>query len=300
MPSSAAVDGLTSLAARERRGGRLSTAATLIGPATIFVTIGLLIPILILFRYSLNAFVPGKLMVEALTIQNYVLFFTDPYYTAAFYRTLRVAGIVTALCLLLAFPLAYVLARTQSRFKNLLIMLVVLPLFVGNAVRAAGWMTVFGNRGFLNVTLQWAGITAEPVRFMYTEFAVIVGILAVNLPYVVLTLQSVLEGIDRSVEDAAFSLGAGPLTMARRVLLPLAVPGFVAGAMFCFILTMNAYATPVLLGGPEFVMMGPLVYVQFAAKSNWPFGAAVSFVLMTATLLLTAAANLIVQRRYRT
>jgi len=300
VPSSAAVDGLTSLAARERRGGRLSTAATLIGPATIFVTIGLLIPILILFRYSLNAFVPGKLMVEALTIQNYVLFFTDPYYTAAFYRTLRVAGIVTALCLLLAFPLAYVLARTQSRFKNLLIMLVVLPLFVGNAVRAAGWMTVFGNRGFLNVTLQWAGITAEPVRFMYTEFAVIVGILAVNLPYVVLTLQSVLEGIDRSVEDAAFSLGAGPLTMARRVLLPLAVPGFVAGAMFCFILTMNAYATPVLLGGPEFVMMGPLVYVQFAAKSNWPFGAAVSFVLMTATLLLTAAANLIVQRRYRT
>lgn len=279
---------------------RFSTAATLIGPATIFVTIGLLIPILILFRYSLNAFVPGKLMVEALTWENYVLFFTDPYYTAAFYRTLRVAVIVTGLCLVLAFPLAYVLARTQSRFKNLLIMLVVLPLFVGNAVRAAGWMTVLGNRGFLNVALQWAGITAEPVRFMYTEFAVIVGILAVNLPYVVLTLQSVLEGIDRAVEDAAFGLGAGPLTMARRVLLPLALPGFVAGAMFCFILTMNAYATPVLLGGPEFVMMGPLVYVQFAAKSNWPFGAAVSFVLMTATLLLTAAANLIVQHRYRT
>lgn len=300
MPSSVAADGLRSLAARERRGGRLSTAATLIGPATIFVTIGLLIPILILFRYSLNAFVPGKLMVEALTWENYVLFLTDPYYTAAFYRTLRVAVIVTGLCLVLAFPLAYVLARTQSRFKNLLIMLVVLPLFVGNAVRAAGWMTVFGNRGFLNVTLQWAGITAEPVRFMYTEFAVIVGILAVNLPYVVLTLQSVLEGIDRAVEDAAFSLGAGPLTMARRVLLPLALPGFVAGAMFCFILTMNAYATPVLLGGPEFVMMGPLVYVQFAAKSNWPFGAAVSFVLMTATLLLTAAANLIVQHRYHT
>ena len=300
MPPSAAAYGLGSLAARERRGGRLSTAASLIGPATVFVTVGLLVPILILFRYSLNAFVPGKLMVEALTIQNYVLFFTDPYYTAALYRTLRVAVIVTTLCLALAFPLAYVLARTRSRFKNLLIMLVVLPLFVGNAVRAAGWMTVLGNRGFLNVVLQGVGLTAEPIRFMYTELAVIVGILAVNLPYVVLTLQSVLEGIDRAVEDAAFSLGAGPLTMARRVLLPLALPGFAAGAMFCFILTMNAYATPVLLGGPEFMMMGPLVYVQFAAKSNWPFGAAASFVLMTATLLLTATANLIVQRRYRT
>ena len=299
MTASATADSLVSLAARERRGGRRSTAAMLIGPATIFVTIGLLVPIVILFRYSLNQFVPGKMMVEAWTIENYVLFVTDPYYTAAFYRTLRVAVIVTALCLLLAFPLAYKLARTQSRYKNLMIMLLVLPLFVGNAVRAAGWMTLLGNRGFLNVTLQWIGITSEPITFMYTEFAVIVGILAVNLPYVVLTLQSVLEGIDRSVEDAAFSLGAGPFTMVRRVLLPLALPGFAAGAIFCFILTMNAYATPVLLGGPQFVMMGPLVYVQFAAKSNWPFGAAVSFILMTATLVLTAAANLMVQRRYR-
>lgn len=299
MTASATADSLVSLAARERRGGRLSTAAFLVGPATIFVTIGLLIPIVILFRYSLNEFVPGKLMVDALTIENYILFFTDPYYTAAFYRTLRVAVIVTVLCLLLAFPLAYKLARTQSRYKNLLIMLLVLPLFVGNAVRAAGWMTLFGNKGFLNVTLQWLGITSAPIEIMYTETAVIIGILAVNLPYVVLTLQSVIEGIDRAVEEAAFSLGAGPFTMVRRVLLPLALPGFAAGAIFCFILTMNAYATPVLLGGPQFMMMGPLVYVQFAAKSNWPFGAAVSFILMTATLVLTAAANLMVQRRYR-
>jgi putative spermidine/putrescine transport system permease protein len=296
---SAAVESLATLAARERRGGRLSSAALLAGPATIFVTVCLLVPILILVRYSLNQFVPGQLMVEALTLENYVLFFTDPYYTAAFARTLRVAVIVTALCVLLAFPLAYKLARTQSRFKNLLVMLVVLPLFVGNAVRAAGWMTALGNRGFLNVSLQWLGVTDEPVQLMYTELAVVVGILAVNLPYVVLTLQSVIEGIDRALEEAAFSLGAGPATMAWRVLLPLALPGLAAGAIFCFILTMNAYATPVLLGGPQFVMMAPLVYVQFAGKSNWPFGAAVSLVLMATTLLLTAIANLIVQRRYR-
>ena len=134
------------------------------------------------------------MMVEALTLENYVLFFTDPYYTEALYRTLRVAVIVTVCCLVLAIPLAYRLARTQSRFKNILLMLLVLPLFVGNAVRAAGWMTVFGNRGFLNVTLQSLGLTSEPIVFMYTELAVIVGILAVNLPYVVLTLQSVIEG----------------------------------------------------------------------------------------------------------
>jgi putative spermidine/putrescine transport system permease protein len=299
MTDTVAAHDLRLLAAREQRGGRLSVAATLVGPATIFVTVSLVIPMAILLRYSLNQFVPGRLMVEALTLENYVLFFTDPYYTEALYRTLRVAVIVTAGCLILAIPLAYRLARTQSRFKNILLILLVLPLFVGNAVRAAGWMTVFGNKGFLNVTLQSVGVISEPIVFMYTEFAVIVGIMAVNLPYVVLTLQSVIEGINRGVEEAAFNLGAGPIMMARRVLLPLALPGLAAGAIFCFILSMNAYATPVLLGGPQFVMMGPLVYVQFAVKSNWPFGAAVSLILMMTTLILTATANLLVQRRYR-
>src|SRR5262245_55488976 len=116
------------------------TAAGLLGPATIFVAIGLLAPIAILFRYSLNAFVPGKLMVDALTIENYIKFFTDPFYLAVLWRTIRVAVATTIACLLFGFPLAYVLARTQSRHKNLLIMAIVLPLFVGNAVRAAGWM----------------------------------------------------------------------------------------------------------------------------------------------------------------
>ena len=199
---------------------------------------------------------------------------------------------------MLGFPLAYVLARTQTRFKNILIMLVVLPLFVGNAVRAAGWMTLFGSKGFLNVTLMDLGIISEPIQIMFTEGAVIAGIIAVNLPYMVLTLQSVIEGIERNIEEAAFSLGAGPFAMFRRVLWPLALPGIIAGTILTFILGMNAYATPVLLGGPKFKMMGPLVFGQFQLN-NWPFGAAVSFILMTATLVLTATANILIQRRYR-
>lgn len=282
----------------EGQGGSLLSAGTLIGPATVIVVIGLLLPILILFRYSLNQFKPRVMMVEAFTLENYVKFFTDPFYTNIFFTTLRVALICTVICLLLGFPLAYVLARTQTRYKHLLIMLVVLPLFVGNAVRAAGWMTFLGSKGFLNTLLIYVGVFSEPAQFMFTEGAVIVGIIAVNLPYMVLTLQSVIEGIERNVEEAAFSLGAGPFAMFRRVLWPLALPGIIAGTILTFILGMNAYATPVLLGGPKFKMMGPLVFGQFQLN-NWPFGAAISFVLMTATLLLTAAANLIVQRRYR-
>jgi len=275
------------------------TAAGLVGPATVYVAIGLLVPLAFLFRYSLNQFVPGKFMVDALTIENYVKFFTDIYYTAVLTRTVRVALVTTVICLLFGFPLAYVLARTQVRYKNLLIMLVVLPLFVGNAVRAAGWMVAFGNKGVINASLMGLGAITTPIEIMFTEPAVIIGITAVNLPFMVLTLQSVIEGIDRAVEEAAFNLGATPLMMARRVLFPLAMPGILAGTILTFILAMNAYATPVLLGGPRFQMMGPLVYGQFIQQNNWPFGGAVAFVLMTATLILTLAANLIVQQRYR-
>ena len=274
------------------------SATTLVGPATVFVAAGLLLPLAILFRYSLNTMDARRIMHEAFSLQNYLKFFADPYYLGVFWTTLRVAALCTLVCLVMALPLAYVLARTQTRFKNVLIMLVVLPLFVGNAVRAAGWMTIFGSKGFLNVTLMQLGLIHQPLEIMYTESAVVAGIIAVNLPYMVLTLQSVIEGINRNVEEAAFSLGAGPATMFRRVLLPLSLPGILAGTILTFILSMNAYATPVLLGGPKFRMMGPLIYGQFQLN-NWPFGASAAFILMTATLGLTATANILIQRRFR-
>jgi putative spermidine/putrescine transport system permease protein len=284
--------------AKGERASSLLAAGALLGPATIVIALGLVLPVLILFRYSLNKFDPRLMMIEAVTVANYAKFFTDPFYTHIFFTTLRVALACTLICLLAAFPLAYVLARSESRYKNVLLMLVVLPLFVGNAVRAAGWMTLLGSKGALNAALIKVGLIVAPLEIMYTQKAVIIGIIAVNLPYMVLTLQSVLEGIPRNLEEAAFNLGAGPFLMFRRVLWPLAFPGIVAGTILCFILAMNAYATPVLLGGPQFKMMGPLVFGQFRLN-NWPFGAAIAFVLMTATLLLAASANLFMHRYYR-
>lgn len=272
-------------------------AGALVLPATLFVAIGLIGPIVILFRYSLNAFVPGKFMVDALTGENYLKFFSDPFYLAVLWRTVRVSAVCTIACLLLGFPLAYHLARTQSRFKNLFVMAVVLPLFVGNAVRAAGWMTLLGSKGFVNVMLTALGLIDTPIELMYTETAVILGIVAVNLPFMVLTLQSVIEGIAPAIEEAAYSLGAAPFVMAQRVLWPLAMPGIIAGTILTFILAMNAYATPVLLGGPKFQTMGPLIYGQFAQQNNWPFGGAIAFILMLTTLVLTSAANIFLARR---
>jgi putative spermidine/putrescine transport system permease protein len=289
----------TALAEEGPRGRSLMlSASTLIGPATAIVALGVIAPLFILFRYSLNKFDPRLLMIEAVTPANYVKFFTDPFYLGVFFTTLRVALLCTAVCIVLGFPLAYVLARTETRFKNLLIIGVVIPLFVGNAVRAAGWMALFGSRGFLSVTLMNVGVTSAPTEIMFSETAVVIGIIAVNLPYMVLTLQSVLEGIGRNLEEAAFSLGAPPMAMFRRVLWPLALPGIAAGTILTFILAMNAYATPVLLGGPEFRMMAPLVYGQFQLN-NWPFAAAVAFILMSTTLLLTVAAGLATRQRFR-
>jgi len=280
-------------------GERRWTAAAALAPASLLVAIGIVLPIVILFRYSLNQFTPAKMMVDAFTVENYAKFLTDPFYVAVLVRTIRVAAVCTAICLVLAFPMAYCLARTRSRFKNLLLMAVILPLFVGNAVRAAGWIVLFGNRGFVNALLMAIGIVREPLQLMYTEFAVVVGVIAVNLPFVVLTLQAVLEGIEPAIEEAALGLGADPWRTFRHVVLPLAMPGVIAGTILSFILAMNAYATPVLLGGPTFQMMGPTVYNQFAGLSNWPFGAAMAFILMTATLILTLASNWLAQARYR-
>jgi putative spermidine/putrescine transport system permease protein len=273
------------------------SAFGLVGPAMVFCLLQLVLPILILARYSLNHFDPVQSMVEAVTPENYVKFFTDPYYLAVLGRTVAVAMLSTLVCVVMGFPLAYWLARLTSGWKNIAVILVILPLFVGNAVRAAGWMTLFGSKGFVNVVLMKIGIIDAPLTIMYTDAAVVIGIISVNLPFMVLTLQSVIEGIARPIEEAALSLGAPPAAAFRRVIWPLALPGTLAGIILTFILAMNAYATPVLLGGPKFQMMAPLVYDQFTQSNNWPFGAAVSFVLMAATLSLTFLANLALGRR---
>jgi putative spermidine/putrescine transport system permease protein len=277
---------------------RRTTAAILLIPASAVVVAFLCLPLILMFRFSLNRFVPGQFMVEALTLENYAKFISDPYYTSVLLTTVTMAVGVTVVCLLLGFPAAMYLARAQSRYKAVLLLLIILPLFVGNAVRAAGWMVAFGQKGIINSFLESVGIISEPLTLMYTATAVFVGISSINLPFVILTLQSVIEGIEQNAVDAAQSLGATPFEAWRLVTLPLAAPGILAAAVLSFILTMNAYATPVLLGGPTFQMAAPVVANEVLQQANWPFGATVSFALMGLTLLLTLGMNVLVARRF--
>ena len=160
-------------------------------------------------------------------------------------------------------------------------------------------MTLFGTKGFINVTLLYFGVIDEPVKMMYTTFSVFVGMLCVILPFMILTLQGVLESIDYSLIEAAENLGASSFTAFRRVILPLSVPGIATGCILVFILCMNAYSTPVLLGGPSFAMMAPALYDQIASTSNWPFGAALAFILTMVTITATLISSLYFRRRLK-
>lgn len=271
--------------------------ASMAFPASLVVLLVFLVPLLILVRYSFNVYDPVDLMRSALSWSNYHKFFADPYYRRIFLNTLGIAALCTVLALLLGLPVAYFLARTQSRFKSLYVILLVFPLMVGNVVRAAGWMIVFGNAGVLDSLARSVGM--GPMHLLYTPTAVVVGTLAVVMPYMILTLQSVLEGVDFTLEEAAQILGAGTLIRLRRVLLPIIAPGIAAGTMLVFILCMNAYATPVLLGGAGITMMAPALYDQIAKASNWPFGAALALVLVLGTLLMATLSSWLIHRRYR-
>jgi putative spermidine/putrescine transport system permease protein len=271
------------------RGG--GVGSVLLGPASLLMMLTLVAPLALLLRDSLNRFDATELMIEAVTPENYLRFFADAFYWNVLVTTIRVSVIVTAICLLFGLPMAWRLARTASRWKSALVVLMVLPLFVGSTTRTAGWMILFAHGGMLDMLTG--------LNLMYAEPAVIAGIIAINLPYTVLTLQSVFEGIDPRLEEAAASMGAAPSRAFWRVVFPLALPGISIAAVLCFILCMNAFATPVLLGGPRFQMMAPLLFWAFNSDNNWPFAAAIAFILMATTLLLTGIANHMIPRRYR-
>lgn len=276
-----------------------ASAATLVLPATILITLILIAPLALLLRYSLNIYSPTELMIEALSPSNYVVAITDPYYQGIMLTTLGVALVCTFAAIVLGFPAAYTLARIGSPWKAWLTLLTFFPLMVGGVVRSAGWLMLLGNAGVVNSVLKWVGLISAPLELIYTRGAVIFGLTTVVLPYAILTLASVIESVPRSLEEAALNLGARPPAVFRRVVFPLSIPGVVASSALIFILCMTAYATPVLLGGANFKMMTPAVYDQFVSTTNWPLGAALAITLLAVTLCLTFVGSTLFGRRSR-
>jgi putative spermidine/putrescine transport system permease protein len=259
----------------------------LLGPATILVTLMFIIPLIYFLRNSFNFFVSGELMKPGWTLESYIKFFHDPYFLKILWRTIYIAFLSTVISLILGFPMAYMLARTRSRFKSFIIMLIVFPLLIGNIIRDIGWLSMFSESGLINKLLLDWGLIHHPIQFVNTPLAVIIGITNVVLPYMILTLQSVLERIDLALEEAAYDLGASRFTVTKSILLPLAMPGILVGTLFVFVLSMNAYTTPLIIGGPHVKMMAPELYSQITQVSNWPMGATMAVILIVVTLAMS-------------
>jgi len=274
--------------------------ALLIVPACLLVLALLVGPMILMFRISLDQFSPTQLMVGAVSPENYIKAATDPYYQQIIVSTLGIALLCTVLTLVLAFPAAYWLGRMESRWKSLAVITTLFPLLVGNVVRSAGWMALFARGGLINTALVKIGVISEPLEIMYTPKAVMIGIIAVVLPYMILTIASVIESIPRDLEYAAANLGASGARVFWRVILPLSLPGVAAGSILVFVLCMNTYATAVLLGGPRFKMMAPAVYDQFVRGNNWPMGATLAFMLLAVTMAFTVVGSVAFARKYRT
>jgi spermidine/putrescine transport system permease protein len=241
-------------------------------------------PMLIIFTYSLLMRGAYGGVTNRWTVENYIRLF-DPLYGVILLRTLALSVAATLLCLALGFPLALFIARSAKR-KNLYLQLVMIPFWTSFLVRTYAWMFLLRDTGLINSSLLALGIIREPLPLLYNNGAVLIGLVYSYLPFVVLPLFATLERMDESLLEAAADLGARPLEIVTRVVIPLCAPAFRAGAVLVFIPCLGAYLTPDLLGGGKTVMAGNLIQNQFTTARDWPFGSAVSLILMVIVLAL--------------
>jgi spermidine/putrescine transport system permease protein len=241
-------------------------------------------PMVIIFTYSLLTRGAYGGVTNQWTTENYIRLF-DPLYGVILLRTLTLSVVATLLCLVLGFPLALFIARSEKR-KTLYLQLVMIPFWTSFLVRTYAWMFLLRDTGLINSTLLALGIIREPLPLLYNNGAVLVGLVYTYLPFVVLPLFATLERMDKSLLEAAADLGARPLEIVTRVVIPLCAPAFRAGAVLVFIPCLGAYLTPDLLGGGKTVMAGNLIQNQFTTARDWPFGSAVSLILMAIVLAL--------------
>lgn len=219
-------------------------------------------------------------------VSDFTSFFTDPFYLDILWTTLRVSLLSTAVSLLLGYPVAYFMARTRSRMKKVMMIIILFPFLVSAVVRSYGWMVILGTNGLLNQLLLALGLIAKPLKILNTEAAVIIGMIHLLIPYMVLSLVGVLQSIDPNVEYAAYSLGATPGQTFRKVVLPLSLPGVLSGCVLVFTMSMTSYVTPKLLGGSKFRMMATMVVQEINVNFDWSAASAVSYILLAVILLV--------------
>jgi spermidine/putrescine transport system permease protein len=294
-------------------------------PPVLWVTIFLLVPYSILFCYSFWSVSPQEVIVHHWNLQNYVEIARNPMYLSVLFRSMRIAGAVTLFALLLGYPLAYYLSFHTAKRKDLLYQLVIIPLWASYLVRGYAWKTILGSDGVLNGVLQFTHITGAlfrlqeflqhhpgflhffhvdhvtlvPIRFLlYSPFAVVLMLTHIYTPFVLLPVYASLEHVPRNLVEASHDLGASPWATFCRVILPLSLPGVLAGATFAFVLTLGDFLAPLLVGGPSGIMISNIVVSLFGSAYNWPLGAAISLCMLVLVVGLLFATERL-EKRWR-
>lgn len=238
------------------------------------------LPLLVLFVTSFKTFDAATGIGNEWTIQNYVTFLTDPFYLGIIWRTLKIALLTTIFAILISYPVAVQISKAKGRLRNYLTLLVLSPLLISMVIRLYGWVILLSNNGVVNNTLMKLGLVDQPLTLLYSEFSVLVGMTHVLFPYMVLSIVGSLERMDPSIVRASQSLGASPIKTFFSVYLPLTLPGIFAGSVMVFSLSVSSFVTPAILGGPQVKVMSYVTYEQVATMSNWPYGAAIGFLLI--------------------
>jgi putative spermidine/putrescine transport system permease protein len=268
-------------------------------PALVVYAAFLVVPLASIALISFQNFEFYGGIQPGLTLKNYREVLGDSYYWEIFGRTFAIAAIVTVACAVLGTLEAIVLYRMADPWRSLFLLVVLGPLLISVVVRTLGWALLFGSTGLINKAFLSLGVISEPIQFMYSTAGVVIGLTHVLVPFVVISVWASLQRMDPAVERAAVSLGANPFTIVRRIIVPLAMPGILAGSVMVFALAASAFATPAIIGGRRLKVIATAAYDEFLNTLNWPLGASLAVLLLLINVVLLYASNRLIERRYR-
>ena len=266
--------------------GRAATwrAWLLIAPMLLWLGAFVVVPIGILTVYSFCGRDELGRVVFEFSFSNYARVF-EPMYLAIFGRSVAYAGLTTLICVVMGYPVAYYIARRSERWRNRLLMLVMIPFWTSFLIRTYAWITILSKEGLVNSFLVAAQIVPEPITILYTPFASVLGLVYNYLPFMILPIYTSVERLDNALVEAAYDLGAGPVRAFSQVIIPLTRPGIVAGALLVFVPSIAMFAITNLMGGGNTPTIGDVIYKQFTSGRNQPFGAALGTLLLLAFLI---------------
>lgn len=261
---------------RRRRRNRI-LALTL--PGTLWLLVFFAVPMLFVLRTSFDSFVDAQI-VQDFTLANYERVFTEPLYAEVLLKSLLTGFIVTILCLAAGYPVAHFIARKARRNREILFLGLIIPFWTSLVVRTYAWKIMLGNNGLVNYHLINLGIIESPLKLLFSTTAVVIGLVHVFLPFMILPLYASIENLDHSLEEAAEDMGANRFQTFCKVIIPLTMPGITTGCMLTFLMTVNSFLTPNILGGPSDAMISNVIQSEFFGTFNWPFGSALSVLFL--------------------